>query len=120
MHIPSSIRIGRRATDAPTWARRPGPTLLNRQNTERLLSILSPLLLLALWELFARVGTIDTRFFPAPSTIFETFVQMLRPTGQFPQGELWANLSASLQRIAIGFLLGAVPGVIIGLAMGLF
>ena len=120
MHTPTSIRIRGRAASAPAWARPSGPTLLNRANTARLLSVLSPLLLLALWEFFARVGTIDTRFFPAPSTIFETFVQMLRPTAQFPQGELWANLSASLQRIVIGFLIGAVPGIIIGLAMGLF
>jgi NitT/TauT family transport system permease protein len=35
-------------------------------------------------------------------------------------GELWIHLSISLERIVIGFALGAIPGTIIGLAMGLF
>jgi len=88
--------------------------------TERLTSLLSPLALLALWEIFGRLGVIDTRFFPVPTSIFRVLVQMLQPTPQFPQGELWFQLSASLGRIAIGFLIGSVPGVIVGLAMGLF
>jgi ABC-type nitrate/sulfonate/bicarbonate transport system permease component len=87
---------------------------------ERGLSILSPLMLLGVWELLARVGVIDTRFFPAPSSIFVVLGDMLRPTPQFPGGELWFHLAASLQRIVIGFVLGAVPGIVIGLAMGLF
>jgi ABC-type nitrate/sulfonate/bicarbonate transport system permease component len=88
--------------------------------TERLTSFLSPLVLLALWEIFGRIGVIDTRFFPVPTSIFRVLFQMLQPTDQFPQGELWFQLSASLSRIAIGFLIGAVPGVFVGLAMGLF
>jgi ABC-type nitrate/sulfonate/bicarbonate transport system permease component len=87
---------------------------------ERLTSFLSPLVLLGLWEILGRLGVIDTRFFPVPTSIFRVLFQMLQPTQQFPQGELWFNLSATLSRIAIGFLLGALPGVVIGLAMGLF
>ena len=82
--------------------------------------MLSPALLLTVWELAAATNRIDTRFFPAPSTIFNAAWQMLQPTQQYPAGELWTNLSISLSRIAVGFLLGAVPGVILGLAMGLF
>ncbi len=87
---------------------------------ERLLSVLSPVLLLAIWEVLAHVGVIDTRFFPAPSSIFAVMWQMLQPSIQFPRGELLTHLGISLQRIAIGFLIGVIPGVIIGLAMGLF
>jgi NitT/TauT family transport system permease protein len=87
---------------------------------ERALSVSSPLLLLGLWELCARLGLIDTRFFPAPSSIFAVGFQMLGPTSQYPSGELWTHLSISLERIAIGFVLAVVPGVILGLAMGLF
>jgi NitT/TauT family transport system permease protein len=87
---------------------------------ERLVSALSPIILLAAWELFARLGVIDTRFFPAPTSILAVLWQMLQPTDQYPYGELWYQLSASLGRIALGFLIGAVPGVIVGLAMGLF
>jgi NitT/TauT family transport system permease protein len=91
-----------------------------RSVVERTLSIVSPIILLGLWELFARLGVIDTRFFPAPTSIFVVLWQMLQPSAQYPGGELWAQLSVSMTRIAVGFLLGALPGIVIGLAMGLF
>jgi NitT/TauT family transport system permease protein len=81
---------------------------------ERLVSICSPLILLLVWEVAGQSRLIDTRFFPTPSTI------ILRATVPMIQsGELWTHLSISLARIAVGFLIGAVPGVVIGLAMGL-
>jgi NitT/TauT family transport system permease protein len=112
---PSSVvEVGRlESQDRP-------PRRLAGIGTERLMSVLSPILLLAVWEVFARLGVIDTRFFPAPTSILAVFWQMLQPTDQYPYGELWYQLSASLSRIALGFLIGAVPGVIVGLAMGLF
>ena len=81
--------------------------------TERLLSVLSPLALLSLWQGGAIVGVVDTRFFPAPSTIFAALAELLRT------GEMQGHIAISLQRIAIGFVLGAVPGVVLGLAVGL-
>jgi NitT/TauT family transport system permease protein len=86
---------------------------LSRGRTEHLLSIVSPIALLLIWEVTARGGLIDTRFFPAPSAIFLEMGRMLN------SGELMSDLAISLQRIVIGFVLGAVPGVLIGLAMGL-
>lgn len=56
---------------------------------ERGLSLVSPLILLGLWELFAQLGVIDVRFFPAPSSISGVLWQMMRPSPQFPTGELW-------------------------------
>ena len=97
-----------------------GSYRLQSANLERALSILSPLILLAVWEFFAQVRVIDTRFFPAPSSIFSVLWQMMRPSQQFPMGELWYHLLVSLERIAVGFVIGAVPGIVIGLAMGLF
>jgi NitT/TauT family transport system permease protein len=87
---------------------------------ERGLSVLSPVILLALWEALTRVHVIDTRFFPAPSSIFAVLWEMVQPSPQYASGEVWEHLSKSLVRIAIGFLIGALPGIIIGLAMGLF
>ncbi|HVR88327.1 MAG TPA: ABC transporter permease [Candidatus Limnocylindria bacterium] len=80
---------------------------------ERALSLFSPLFILGSWEGAAALGAIDTRFFPPPSEIFRDLWQLLL------SGELEGHLAASVQRIAIGFLLGAVPGVVLGLAMGL-
>jgi len=80
---------------------------------KRALPVLSPLILLCLWELSARIHLIDTRFFPEPSGIFLVLGEMLQ------SGELVAHISVSLQRIAVGFVIGAVPGVLIGIVMGL-
>jgi ABC-type nitrate/sulfonate/bicarbonate transport system permease component len=88
--------------------------IANKKNIERFLSLMSPILLLLLWQFGAVVGWIDTRFFPSPSAIFaEAWAMIL-------SGELWTHFSISLQRIVIGYCIGAVPGVLIGLAMGLF
>ncbi len=35
-------------------------------------------------------------------------------------GELWLNLSVSLQRLAIGWAAGTVAGLVVGFAVGLF
>ncbi len=98
----------------PVAEERGQSTIFNGANFERALSVLSPVLLLGLWEVLAQTGVIDTRFFPAPSSIFASAGKMLQT------GELWSNVSISLVRIAIGFVIGAVPGIVIGLAMGLF
>jgi len=80
---------------------------------ERLLSILSPLLLLAVWELSVRAGLVDRRFIPAPSIILVALWDMLA------SGELARHLGASLGRIIAGFTIGVVPAVLLGLWMGL-
>lgn len=86
---------------------------LSQDSFEKLLSIASPLLLLAIWEMAAVVGWMDIRFFPAPSAIFIGLWQMLMT------GELWTHISVSVTRIVIGFVAGAIPGIVIGLAMGM-
>jgi len=80
----------------------------------RLISFLSPFVVLLVWEIAVQLGFLDYRFFPPPSTVLQVLVQMVR------SGELLTHLSLSLQRIILGFLLGAVPGVILGLLMGWF
>jgi NitT/TauT family transport system permease protein len=108
--------------------------LLSRANIDRAITVFSPLFLLGLWQIATLAGMVDTRFFPAPSTILVTFGEMVR------SGEIWncqgtffesswcagvtnikgGHLGVSLFRMAVGFTLGAVPGIVIGLAMGLF
>ena len=85
-----------------------------RAGAEQLIGIASPLLLLALWEAAARIGLIDTRFFPTPSTVILQLVLLART------GELELHLWASLQRLFWGFLLGGTPALLLGFAMGLY
>jgi NitT/TauT family transport system permease protein len=106
-----AIDVGDFAPEQQRWFRSRG--------FERFLSFASPIFLLALWEVSALVGLADTRFFPAPHSIFETLWAMLQPSPDHPAGEFMRHFGDSLGRIAVGFLLGAIPGVAIGLAMGL-
>src|SRR6202043_3824873 len=87
---------------------------LAARRRDRILSITSPLGLLLAWELAAATGLIDVRFFPAPSSIISKLLEMAR------SGELTENVLISLQRIVLGFLLGGVPAIVIGIAMGIW
>jgi ABC-type nitrate/sulfonate/bicarbonate transport system permease component len=87
---------------------------LAARRRDRILSIASPLGLLLAWELAAQTGLIDVRFFPAPSAIILKLIEMAR------SGELTENVLISLQRIVLGFLLGGVPAIVIGIAMGIW
>jgi NitT/TauT family transport system permease protein len=60
-----------------------------------------------------RLGVLDPRFIPAPTTVLHTMAAMTR-TGELPY-----HVLVSVRRIVFGFLLGAVPAVAVGLAMGL-
>lgn len=82
--------------------------------TERALSLTSPLLLLALWEALVRLGVLDARFFPAPSDLLVAFWKM---TGA---GQVVGHVTASLTRGLVGFAIGAIPAVALGLTLGLF
>lgn len=81
---------------------------------DRLMSVIAPLGVFVLWELAARLHLIDTRFFPAPSSIAGTFGDLLK------SGQLELNTWVSIQRLLWGFLLGAIPALAVGLVMGLY
>jgi NitT/TauT family transport system permease protein len=82
--------------------------------SEKAISVASPLILVVVWELCAQFNIIDTRFFPAPTAVIGHLYQMSY------SGELWGHLSASLERLAFGLLVGGIPAIFIGLAMGLY
>lgn len=79
-----------------------------------LLSTLTPLLLLALWEVAARSGALDARLFTPPTQIAQQAWDMIL------SGELWRHTSATLARLLSGFVIGAVAGIAAGLLMGVW
>lgn len=99
-----------------------GPALLNgllrwgRAKAPALASALAPALiiaaLLAAWEAGVRWGLIAPLFFPAPSTIAQTTVDL------WQEGTLGPALGRTLTRVGLGVLLGGVPGLCLGLVMG--
>lgn len=90
-----------------------GQAARRRRRIERTLSVASPLIILVFWEAVVRAKLLDARLFPAPSMIFDTFRQLLA------SGELALHVGVSLTRIGVGFLLGAIPGIAVGVLMGL-
>ena len=80
---------------------------------ERLMYLLSPIGLLVLWEILIQAGFGDRRFVPAPSDIAERFWQLLA------SGELLQHTGATLWRVAVGYVIGVVPAVVIGLFMAM-
>lgn len=86
---------------------------LSLRARDRVLSIVSPFGLLLLWELAARAGFIDTRFFPAPSAVIAVLIEMLGT------GELVTHTLVSLRRLFWGTLIGGGPALVLGIVMGL-
>ena len=80
---------------------------------ETLLSLFSPVLMLGVWETLVRAGLLDWHFFPAPSAIAGTFGSLIA------NGQLPIAIKDTLGRVAVGFVLGAVPGLVLGIVMGL-
>ncbi len=79
----------------------------------RLLSILSPLVLLGLWELGVAVGWLNRVFYPPPSEVFVTFGKLVA------DGTLATDVGISMLRVGLGFVLGGVPAIAVGLLMGI-
>ena len=84
----------------------------SREAAERIVALLAPLLLLALWEVLVRTRVLDPRFFPAPTSIVNTFATLAATS-------LPGHIGTSLSRAAVGFLIGALPAILLGVVMGL-
>lgn len=74
---------------------------------------LLPLALFALWSVGAAQGWIAPQVLPAPAQVWDVLRDLALG------GELWTHVAASLQRVLVGFAVGAVLGLVLGAAMGL-
>ncbi|WP_248799255.1 ABC transporter permease [Pseudomonas sp. MWU13-2105] len=90
----------------PLWLR-------NWRTPEVLLRLLSPIMLLLLWELASELGLIPQRVIAAPSQIGGTLWAMI------VSGELGKHLLVSLQRALLGLSIGVSIGVLAALISGL-
>ncbi|AMV70546.1 ABC transporter permease [Desulfuromonas carbonis] len=77
-----------------------------------LLGWLLPALLVAVWEILARMGVFPPNWLPAPSVVATTIFDLAR------QGELLGHIGITLWRIAAGFLLGAIAATLFGTLTG--
>lgn len=80
---------------------------------DRALSLLSPLALLLVWELAVASTWLNRIFYPPPSEVLVTLVELAM------SGQLVRDAGISLLRVTVGFVLGAVPAIVVGILMGI-
>ncbi len=73
--------------------------------------LISPIIILVLWELIARAGWVNPFLVPAPSMVLVTLGKMAWNL------DLFVNLYDSLRRIVAGFGIAVVVGVALGILM---
>ncbi|VTU38256.1 ABC transporter permease [Variovorax sp. PBL-E5] len=77
---------------------------------------MSPMVILAAWELATRIGLVRSVLLPAPSDVARTFIDVLFH-GYAGVSIFW-HIGASVARVLAGFIAAAVFGIAIGLARG--
>lgn len=76
------------------------------------LGLLGILLVFGLWATISSLGVVDQLFLPSPAAV------LLAGQEQLAQGQLVADLVASIRRVFGGFALSALVAIPLGIAMG--
>jgi ABC-type nitrate/sulfonate/bicarbonate transport system permease component len=85
---------------------------MKREKTiDRLIAAGIAVVLLAMWEIAARNEWIESLVFPAPTRILANFVVLWHH-------DLLHNVALTLGRFVGGVVVGAIPGIILGLCIG--
>ncbi len=79
---------------------------------DRALQLLSPIIVLIVWEALVRAGILDARFFAPPTEIAGRLIELIN------NGVMWKETALTLRRVLLGFTLASVPAVLLGVAMG--
>lgn len=82
------------------------------------ISIVIPILILALWEITTRLELIDALFLPSLSDIVAEFWAMV--TKGYAGTPLLSHILISLSRVYVAFGIGTVVGLLLGLFMGYY
>ena len=96
-------RSKKQTEDIPTIVRFPW---------SRVRPLIGVAIIIAILLVWARMGNVSKLFFPAPSQIAQTFMELLR------DGTLHTNVLASTRRLLLGLLIGGGIGTVIGLLLG--
>ncbi|HEX2908235.1 MAG TPA: ABC transporter permease [Phototrophicaceae bacterium] len=110
---------------------------------DRLLAFGFPVLVLLCWEVLVNAGLLNGRWFPAPSSILAALWDLAVNYDRFNKSSLigrpwlipeeWVNhglvgvqslfseshVYATLSRVFLGFMFGSLPGIVVGMAMGM-
>ncbi len=69
---------------------------------------------LTAWEVLASAGLINAVLLPSPTTLLSAAGDLLR------SGTLFRHVSASIERVLVGFALAALVGLTLGVVLGWF
>jgi NitT/TauT family transport system permease protein len=105
--LPESVNIGM----PPAADRLPRKRLYQRHSVVLGAQLAIFVAVLALWEVLARTGAISTFLFASPSLVWDALVQ------QAARGELVTDFLITANETALGFLIGAVGGSLLGLLL---
>ncbi|BBY76824.1 hypothetical protein MPRF_37230 [Mycolicibacterium parafortuitum] len=99
-------------TPSASPPRKPRRTRLTERSRFVLaLQVLIVVGLLGAWELGAATGVIDTFLFSSPSRIAEVLARRAET------GALWTDIGVTMTETVLGYLVGAVGGSVLGLAL---
>ncbi|GAA0843922.1 ABC transporter permease [Streptosporangium amethystogenes subsp. fukuiense] len=79
---------------------------------DNLLRFGTPVLILAVWQAISSSGLVDQRFWPPPSEIVVSFVELLS------SGLVIEAASSTLQVLMLGYLGGSLAGILLGVLLG--
>jgi ABC-type nitrate/sulfonate/bicarbonate transport system permease component len=71
-------------------------------------------LFIGIWELVSRSGIVNIVLFPPPSVVAVAVLEWVR------SGQFFIDVGASLYRVSVGFVIGAVAGIVMGILTGQF
>ena len=108
----AEARVAQAVPAPPAAAER----LARRRRLVTVLQIAVLVVVLGAWELCARTGIVDSFFFGMPSGV----VQQIRTwiVEGTSLGPLWVQVLVTLEETLLGFAIGALLGVIFGVALG--
>lgn len=78
-----------------------------------LLGLILPIVLFAAWIYFSSNGSFAESELPKPSSVFKVISELDK------RDQLWWNISASLQRVGLGYFFGTLIALVLGSAAGL-
>jgi sulfonate transport system permease protein len=82
------------------------------------LRLISPVAVLVLWQLVSQLGLVSEQTLPSPTQVWSTAVSLVTQDSA-AYGTLQGNLVVSLERVAVGFAVGASIGLLLAVIAGL-
>ena len=101
------------STITTTGAAQQRPPLWSRTGVKIAGGFIVPLVILAVWQYVTAAGIVPPYRLPGPWSVVEAGIDLVQ------RGQLWTHIAISLQRVFIGFLIGAIIALAVAAIVGL-